>query len=191
MKLSGKSSSLSQTKRPSAESSEFTQVWALSSWQILIKYELFFSGKMTLADDVDLEEYVMSKVPISRKFQLKSPPTDNLVNKTFSYNLLRTSSPVPTSRRSAPRLVSSLSESAGWRWDGSLTSCLNHWRLMSLVTLTSFNQTLSPYSFRWHRKTSRSQRRMCFTGSRREPQRDCTCRSLLCFCPLTRICGKS
>ena len=32
----------------------------------------FFPGKMTLADDVDLEEYVMSKVRTNHKLQLKN-----------------------------------------------------------------------------------------------------------------------
>ena len=63
MKLSGKSNSLSQTKRPSAESSEFTQVNHDKFSSIMN----FFPGKMTLADDVDLEEYVMSKVSSNYK----------------------------------------------------------------------------------------------------------------------------
>ena len=44
-------------------------------------------------------------------------------------------------------------------------------------------------SHRWPRKTSRSQRRMCCTGSRREPLRDSTC-SLLYPCPLDETMWK-
>ena len=56
--------------------------------------------------------------------------------------------------------------------------------VLDTLILIIIKPTFSPYSFnRWHRRTSRSRRRMCFTGSRREPQRDCTCRSLLYFLP--------
>ena len=38
---------------------------------------------MTLADDVDLEEYVMSKVSTNHKSQLKSRSTGSLLNMTL------------------------------------------------------------------------------------------------------------